>query len=246
MILALDIGNTRVKWGLRDGARWRAAGTTATRPLASLRSRLAKLPRAPVVAYANVAGRGGERAVATLAAAMQAQRVRIEARAAGGGVRNAYARPGQLGADRWAALAAAWSVVRGPAVVVNAGTAATVDLLDAHGTFVGGIVCPGIGLMLDSLRRRSRALDAARGRVRRLPRSTADAMQTGAVLALTGAIEKMAATLEARCGTAPDLVLSGGDAPLLSGFGGRRVRRVPRLVLEGVALLAREELRRCE
>ncbi|HSO06409.1 MAG TPA: type III pantothenate kinase [Pelomicrobium sp.] len=244
MMLVLDIGNTRVKWGVREGGRWRARGTTASRPLETLPARLAALPGASVVAYSNVAGSAADRAVAALAAATGARRVRIVSQAAGCGVRNGYADPRQLGSDRWAALVAAWSLVRGPAVVVNAGTAATVDLLDGSGNFIGGIICPGIGLMLDSLQRRSRVLRAGAGRVRETPpRNTADAMQTGAVLALAGAIEAMVRRLEARCGSEPRLVLSGGDAPLLKGLG-KRTRRVNDLVLEGVALLANEALRR--
>lgn len=244
MMLVLDIGNTRVKWGVRERGRWRATGSSASRPLETLPERLAALPAAPLVAYSNVAGRTADRAVATLAAATGARRVRIVSQAAGCGVRNGYADPRQLGSDRWAALVAAWSLVRGPAVVVNAGTAATVDLLDGSGTFIGGIICPGIGLMLESLQRRSRVLRSGAGRVRKAPpRNTADAMQTGAVLALAGAIETMARRLAARCRSEPRIVLSGGDAPLLKGLG-KRPRRVENLVLEGVALLANEELRR--
>ncbi len=244
MMLVLDIGNTRVKWGVRERGRWRASGAMASRPLETLPKRLAALPAAPVVAYSNVAGRVADQAVAALAAATRARRIRIASQVAGCGVRNGYADPRQLGSDRWAALVAAWFLVRGPAVVVNAGTAATVDLLDGSGTFIGGIICPGIGLMLDSLQRRSRVLRAGAGRVRTVPpRNTADAMRTGAVLALAGAIETMAHRLAARCGSEPRIVLSGGDAPLLKGLG-KRTRRVDNLVLEGVALLANAELRR--
>lgn len=244
MMLVLDIGNTRVKWGLREGRRWRERGVMDTRPFGTLPRRLAALPRAATVAYSNVAGAGGEQAVAALARRIGARRLPVRSQERGCGVRNGYRDPRQLGSDRWAALVAAWNLVRGPAVVVNAGTAATMDLLDDRGRFVGGFICPGIGLMLDSLERRSPALRVGAGRVRSRPRSTADAMKSGAALALTAAIETLAMQLEAQCGKVPTIVLSGGDAARLTGFGRRRVRRVGHLVLEGVALIAGEEARR--
>ena len=244
MMLALDIGNTRVKWGLRERGRWRARGAADTRPLGTLADRLAGLPGAALVAYSNVAGRGAEQAVVALARRAGARRVRIEPRRESCGVRNGYRDVSQLGSDRWAALVAAWGLARASAVVVNAGTAATMDMLDDRGRFIGGVICPGVGLMLESLQRRSAALRTGAGRVLAHPRSTADAMRTGAVLALTAAIEKLAEQLEARCGTPPVIVLSGGDSALLAGLRSRRVRRVEGLVLEGVALIAEEEVAR--
>src|SRR6185436_9837669 len=67
------------------------------------------------------------------------------------GVRNAYGEPSQLGTDRWASLIAAWRFVRGAALVVNAGTAVTIDMLDATGVFRGGVILPGLALMASAL-----------------------------------------------------------------------------------------------
>ena len=64
------------------------------------------------------------------------------------GVRNLYERPEQLGPDRWAALIAARALhSSGPALVVNAGTATTVDMLSGDGRFLGGSILPGVELM---------------------------------------------------------------------------------------------------
>jgi type III pantothenate kinase len=244
MMLALDVGNTRVKWGLRDGGEWRELGSTETRPMSTLPARLGKLPRAPCVAYSNVSGATGDRAIRAMIQERSARALRIESRASSCGVSNGYQHVDQLGSDRWAALVAAWCMVRGPAVVVNAGTAATVDLLDGEGRFLGGLICPGVGLMLESLQRRSRALRLGSGHLEPIPRNTADAMRTGAVMSLVGAIEKMVTRLNTRCAVSAEIVLSGGDAPLLTGFASARLRRIDNLVLEGVALIAGEELQR--
>ena len=85
------------------------------------------------------------------------------------GVRNGYARPAQLGADRWAALVGAWNQERRPCLVVNAGTALTIDVLledperPGHGYFAGGCILPGFDLMRGALNRHTAQLPLAEG-----------------------------------------------------------------------------------
>ena len=67
------------------------------------------------------------------------------------GVRNGYAKPAQLGSDRWAALIAAWHLVQRKCLVVDSGTATTIDTLSGQGEFVGGLILPGVELMQRSL-----------------------------------------------------------------------------------------------
>src|SRR5262249_2725977 len=111
-----------------------------------------------------------------------------------GGV-NRYARPSQLGADRWAAPRAARARARASAhfapacVVVNAGTAVTIDALDADGVFQGGLILPGMRLMLEALAANTAALKSEPGTFRAFPDNTADALYSGAVQAICGAIE---------------------------------------------------------
>ena len=107
------------------------------------------------------------------------------------GVRNSYEQAGQLGADRWAALIGARALHRGPVVVVMAGTATTVDLLDETGVFLGGLIFPGFDLMRGSLARNTAQLPYADGSYAAQPRRTADAIFSGCLHAQAGAVERL-------------------------------------------------------
>ena len=107
-------------------------------------------------------------------------------------VRNSYEQAGQLGADRWAALIGARALHRGPVVVVvMAGTATTVDLLDETGVFLGGLIFPGFDLMRGSLARNTAQLPYADGSYTAQPRRTADAIFSGCLHAQAGAVERL-------------------------------------------------------
>jgi len=167
----------------------------------------------------------------------------VSASAAACGVRNGYATPGQLGADRWASLVAARqrAVAAGPPVapmvVVNAGTAVTIDALAADGTFRGGVILPGLRLMLQALADNTAALKTAPGRYQEFPTNTADALYSGAVQAVCGAIGETqrrmcAEDAPVRC------LLAGGAADVIAPHLGGDVEIVENLVLEGVLALA--------
>ncbi len=144
-VLVVDVGNTRMKWGLRGARGWSAQGAVENRDIGRLALRdWQALERPHRAIGVNVAGEAVrvrvEGQLARWRLAMEWQHPGAEA----AGVVNRYADPGELGADRWASLVAARrrEIARGdaprPAVVVNAGTATTVDALDADGAFLGG------------------------------------------------------------------------------------------------------------
>jgi type III pantothenate kinase len=158
-------------------------------------------------------------------------------------VTNRYARPSQLGADRWASLVAAWQrsievdLFPPACVVVNAGTAVTVDSLDEEGVFRGGLILPGVRLMLQALAENTAALKSAPGEFRAFPDNTADALQSGAVQAICGAVEQMRRQID----TNPAQVrvyLAGGAARDIAPHLNPPVEVVDHLVLEGVLALA--------
>ena len=145
-ILLVDAGNTRIKWGMHVGARWLKQAWVATSRAAELAEALAGLPTPQAVVVSNVAGDALQRQLAAMLPSVPAPRW-IRSERAQCGVSNSYVDPAQLGCDRWAALIGARQLGGGPAVVVNAGTALTVDALTDDGVFVGGIIIPGAELM---------------------------------------------------------------------------------------------------
>ncbi len=151
MIVCLDSGNTRVKWGVHDGTAWLAQGAVAQADIAQLAGLPGKWPRPDKVMLANVAGPQVASRLAEQLAPWRPclQEIRPSARA--GGVSNCYRSPERLGVDRWCALVGARALHAGAALVVMAGTATTIDTLAADGCFAGGDILPGIGLMRRSL-----------------------------------------------------------------------------------------------
>jgi type III pantothenate kinase len=242
MILALDCGNSRLKWGLSGPHGWISQGNIPNQEIGTLALRdWQNLPRPSRVVGVNVAG--------------EATRVRVEAQLVrwrtppewliaseqAAGVYNRYSRPSQLGADRWASLVAAWrrlgdELFPTSCVVVNAGTAVTVDALDGGGVFRGGIILPGLNLMLHALAENTSALRMPPGRYHDFPINTADALASGAMQSVCGAIEQMRRRLDPD-GT-PKAFLSGGAAADIAPHLTQPVEVVDNLVLEGVLVLA--------
>ena len=229
MILCLDAGNTRLKYGLVDGSGWRMQGALNHEAFDDL---VAELPEKPTrIVACNVAGEAVRRRIEQLAGSLEVPLGWFASSAAACGVSNGYDSPEQLGADRWAALIAARALHPGPCVVVMAGTATTIDALDANGLFRGGLILPGLSMMRAALAANTADLPHAAGHYRPLPTNTDDAIVSGALHATLGAIERIRATLadDALC------LLSGGAAVELAPHLRPPSRLIDNLVLEGLA-----------
>jgi type III pantothenate kinase len=236
-LLAIDAGNTRIKWGLNEDGRWLARDFVPTTRVEALAQALRAWPRAQRVIIANVAG---EPVAEKLAAALAPQPAPswVTACAEQCGVRSSYAEPAQLGADRWAALVGARHFHEGPSVVVNAGTTMTVDALAAEGIFLGGVIVAGYGLMRAALARDTAQLALRPGRFSFFPDNTGDAIASGAINALAGAVERMVRYMVEAGEDEPLVLLSGGDAAVLEARLQASVRVVEHLVLEGLVAIA--------
>jgi len=232
MILAVDCGNSRLKWGLYDRKAWLRTGTVPLPELAKLERTWKKIR----IVVANVAGQSARRRLNGILARQGAAPIWVSAKRRECGVTNRYGKPAQLGADRWAALIGAWSMFRGPCLVVAAGTATTVDVLRSDGVFAGGMILPGLDLMRRSLAQNTAGLPMTRGRFSNAPRNTADAIESGCLLAQAGAIETVFAAMErgAAC------VLAGGAASRIAPHLSFPVNLVDNLVLEGLVRIANE------
>ena len=237
--LLVDAGNTRIKWGVHDGASWIATGAVATSEAATLREGWTRAAGAGGAVASNVAGAGVqaelERACAAIGLGLRI--IRSEARQLG--VTNGYSDPAQLGSDRWAALIAAHHAERGHKLVVNAGTALTIDALTDGGEFVGGLIVPGPALMRRSLDRGTAGLRLTEGAFRDFPASTPDAITSGAIQAAAGAIDRMRAAMARRGSEAARVVLSGGAAGEIAAHLPLPHAIHENLVLDGLALIAR-------
>jgi type III pantothenate kinase len=239
MILAIDAGNSRVKWGWHDGGRWASIATVSLIEFAASSDHVNPFSvtheNPSRIVIANVAGEGARQLIVNWTSIFDAEPEWVQGEKARCGVTSLYERPEQLGPDRWAALIAARALETGRAcLVVNAGTATTVDELSAAGEFVGGLILPGVDLMRYVLHEHTGKLPLQEGRFVEAPRNTVDAIETGCRHAQAGAVERMFRLLPAgsRC------LVSGGGGPSLIERLSIECRYVENLVLEGLARIA--------
>lgn len=235
MKLLIDAGNSRVKWAVHDGRGWLAQDAVEHGEIASL----AEVWRQWPITAAWGASVARDEVAKALAAAAPCPLRWVRAEAGFGDVRNAYRNPAEQGADRWLAVLAARQLHQGDVIVACAGTALTVEALTAEGEYLGGLIVPGLNLMLSSLARNTANLDRSAGVVTPFPQGTEDALASGAVYALTGAVEAQRRQLQARTGRAPvRVLLTGGDAAKLAPWLAGPVEIVDNLVLLGLLRVA--------
>lgn len=228
-LLVIDAGNSRIKWGLHDGGVWRIQGASNNSDPDELASSWKKLDPAAVIGSC-VTGKETQSRLECLFPGLQFNWVRPDAFQCG--VTNGYDKADQLGPDRWAALIGARPQLPEGGLVIGLGTAMTVDVLSPDGKFEGGIIAPGLQLMQQALSDAT-CLNPGAGHFDFPSRNTRDAIHSGAILALSGAIEKIARQLGE-----PQCILSGGDAAKLFPHIHARAVIVDNLVLEGLVLIA--------
>ncbi|MEM9304152.1 MAG: type III pantothenate kinase [Pseudomonadota bacterium] len=239
MLAAIDIGNSRLKWALFDGTALRGAGAVTT--VADCLEALAAEADAPSAVALAPTG-SPEHAQALLSGAGErwpgVPRFVARTRARCAGLVNAYQDPATMGVDRWLAMVEAWSTVRLPVCVVDAGTAVTVDAVDGAGQQLGGLIIPGQALMMGSLARSTARVGAhaATDAVPRWGRSTGACVEAGSVAAIRGAVREAVAGFRADFQDGR-VFLTGGDRGLLHGAvhaGDDSVTIDPVLVLRGL------------
>lgn len=243
-VLAIDSGNTAIKWGLHDGERWLANGSALQTERMLLEQSWSQLPAPSFVLVSNVAGLQVEKDLAMLLKPWQVQPGWVKAKARQCGVVNRYIHPEQLGCDRWMALIAARHRVQQACLVVDIGTAMTADALTATGEFLGGIIVPGPDTMKQALAGRAGTfLTPDCGSFQDFPVDTANALFSGMIQALTGALERMHGQLSGYSGKQipAEIILTGGGAALLAPYMHISHQVVNNLVLEGLIIIAEKQ-----
>ncbi len=251
--LALDVGNTRLKWALYGpGRSLRQQGAVFLETIDELSEKdWGDVPAPQRMLGCIVAGDAVRRRVEEQLGLwagdgdLPARWVVPSAQEAG--VANGYEHPHRLGADRWVALIGARDRVLAtgaprPALVVMVGTAVTVDALDAEGRFLGGLILPGFGLMLRALEMGTAGLRVPTGEVVDFPNNTSVALMSGGASAIAGAVERQARRLRQHTGAEPALMMSGGAAVKLVPITDLPFETLDTLIFDG--LLRIQEARR--
>jgi type III pantothenate kinase len=218
--LAIDIGNTRLKWSLyaepRPGAQLLAHGAEFLENIDKLADGAWRNLAAPTrMLGCIVAGDAVKRRVHEQMEIWDVAPQWVVASPAEAGITNGYDHPTRLGADRWVAMIGARQRIlrAGPArpmVVVMVGTAVTVEAIDLEGKFLGGLILPGHGIMLRALESGTAGLHVPTGEVKLFPTNTSDALTSGGTYAIAGAVERMVQHVRSHCQAEPACVMTGG------------------------------------
>lgn len=229
MTLFLDFGNTRVKAAVSSGAGLREVYSGSQRADA-LESALGGLQ---VSGGMWCAVRGVSPA---MRAWMKSHGLRQLTHDTPVPIVNGYSTPATLGMDRLAAAVGAWSMAKGRNIlVVDAGTAVTIDFVDASGVYRGGNIAPGIALRLRSLHEHTGRLPMVEplGDTPLLGTDTESALRSGAVVGIRNEISGYITELERRYGPL-SVFLTGGDAEFFDIKGKSSTFVAPDLVLSGL------------
>lgn len=250
--LALDVGNTRLKWALyeepRSGSRLIAQGAQFLENIETLaEGDWADLPAPQWVLGCVVAGDAVKRRVEEQLELWDVTPQWVVSGNAEAGVTNGYDHPARLGADRWVAMIGARQrlVSSGPprpCVVVMVGTAVTVEAIDSEGRFLGGIILPGHGIMLRALESGTAGLHVPTGEVRDFPTNTSDALTSGGTFAIAGAVQRMVDNLRRHCGDEPVCFMTGGAGWKMAPSMALQVELVEGLIFDGLLEMASRRL----
>ena len=238
MLITVDVGNSGLKAGVFEGAELLSTARIGREPSGDLASLLGVSPAEVEATVAVSVNRplldeflqGTGRGALVLGRDLESPVV------------NRYRRPEEVGADRLVNAAAGHARVRGAAVVVDLGSAVTVDVVSKDGEFLGGAIGPGLPSLAAGLAEAAPALPSWDGRSpgAGVPRSTREAIRRGLVAGLVGITERLVREMEVaaghEAGSLP-LVLTGGDAGLVGPRLDREALTVPHLTLDGVRLL---------
>ncbi|MCC1497564.1 type III pantothenate kinase [Alcanivorax sp. 1008] len=237
-MLFIDVGNTALKWRWVDAGGVRQGDSVHHRDWASLPALMdVEWQRLSRIEVASVAGREADAALAAVLRSVSPVEPRFYySRNCDAGVVNAYSEPERLGVDRWLAVIEGWNRY-GPVLIVDCGSALTLDAVDKDGMHKGGYIVPGLGML-------ERSLVQGTGSVRvdfvgvddsTAPgRSTSEGVRRG-VLRMTVAFitDAVVALREGLPDTAP-VLLTGGDAERVARLLTFPVKLAPDLVLDGL------------
>jgi type III pantothenate kinase len=221
--IALDVGNTRLKWAMYDAPHPRAQllahGAVFLENIDKLADEdWAHLPVPDRMLGCIVAGEAVRRRVEEQLELWDLTPHWVVSSAKEAGLVNGYDHPARLGADRWVAMIGALAHMRAqtaktaarPMVVVMVGTAVTVEAISAEGEFFGGLILPGHGIMLRALESGTAGLRVPTGEVRAFPTNTSDALTSGGTFAIAGAVERMVQHVRVHCHAEPVCYMTGG------------------------------------
>jgi len=250
-ILLMDIGNTRIKWGVLENKALSGIGSLLT-PHSSdfdLKPLFMSVPSdvKSIVASCVLSKETQVKLAESFSDHFKLAIEFIEPKSRFSGLTNGYNNPSKLGADRWAAMIGAHIEFGGNILVVDMGTAITIDYINAEGVHKGGQILPGLKSFFNILDQSTGSIntkininDTAAQDIKKWGKNTDDAVISGAMSAISGAINAAVFSFKIE-NSMPSVILTGGDAIYFKDVFDYSLSYRPNLVLEGLARILDEE-----
>ena len=235
--LYLDAGNTRIKAAAYENGEWKPEGLFSYDEYGKTGSNFAELCR-----------KYDEIVMVSVKKRLQAEDLQKQVSADVFGIdrriltheKHRYRTPETLGIDRYLACLGAWSLGSpNPSAVIvsDAGTACTVDAMNAEGVYLGGVIMPGLHMLIDTLDRGADGLFTVAVQLPEFwpPDTTESALQAGTAGTFLAAWETHVKRMQSACPNAT-IWLTGGDAGFLNRHTEFDCKRSDFLVFEGMRL----------
>ncbi|WP_305907723.1 type III pantothenate kinase [Methylomarinum sp. Ch1-1] len=245
MKLLLDLGNSRLKWGIERDDDVRFQGSLDYRSedfVEQIRQTWQRFDQPGTLAVSSVGGHQPVEKLLRLAQQLWPDIVIIRASSSrhACGVTNAYRQAEKLGVDRWLNLLAMHHYYPGAACVIDCGTAITVDFLNRQGQHLGGLISPGLRLMKRSLQRGTAQLPfSEQDKVAGLAADTEAAIYNGTLYAAAGLVEHVLSRQQ----LSGDVIMTGGDASLIAENLSIKTIIEPDMVLKGLSVYCKKGCR---
>jgi type III pantothenate kinase len=249
-LLAINVGNTRVQLGAFVQGKLEKSSTIPWKDAASLTASLKESGSLvageddAMALMGSVNPQGAQAVIAAAAGVMDLPIRRVE-KDINIPIGRQLDRESIVGEDRLLAAAAAYDTLKQACVIVDAGTAITIDLVDGQGTFHGGAIGPGANLMLQSLHEHTAQLPQITFAKPEEPigHSTTEAMRSAVFHGLRGMVRELVEQYAEHIGSYPLVIATGGDAPILFEDYDLIDRVVPDLALIGLRVTLEASLR---
>lgn len=253
-LIAVDIGNTNINIGLfvndKEKSTETIAGTNKKKLTEHIKSCWEQIPvsrlskekkRDGIIIVCSVKPRWTE-IIKQIAKDSLNEKIHIIGKDIPYPINLSVDEPEKIGPDRVLAASAAYAVVEGAVVVVDVGTAVTVDLIDDRGVFVGGCIFPGFEMSAKALNKNTALLPKIKVTRPKLPfgKNTKGAINAGLYFSTVGALEEIIRRYAEKTGSWPQTIITGAgaetikdDCPFIDSY-------VPNLVIKGIAMAYRK------
>jgi len=249
MELLIDAGNSRIKWAKYVETQVIEQGAITYQENALLRLqvflRQQTLQRIIIV---HVLGKKFEQGVKQYTKVHSIPLLMVHSHSYAYGIYTHYLQPHRLGADRFVAMAAAYQLTQQQAcIVIDCGTAVTIDAINAVGEHIGGMIYPGLHLCGESLTQKAKNLKSLqytdKNTITPYSKETIQAIHSGCYYGLAAAIDGMCQKMEQNLSYNMKKILCGGDSPVIYDLlPQRNYKLIPDLVIQGLTLIANRSL----